>query len=189
MNQEQCKAIVGLGNPGPEYQWTRHNIGAHVVRFWAEKHQLKFRSEREVEAVVAKGAVGDVKVHAALPQTYMNESGRSVSRILRLIGGTTEDLLVVVDDIETPFGEVKSVFAGGTRGHNGLKSLNGLLGSMNFTQVRFGVGRPGSGSVADYVLRRFSEEEMNQLPSIIEEAETLIDEWLGQGGLPLRSNL
>lgn len=190
MNQQTaCKVIVGLGNPGPEYQWTRHNIGAHVVRFWAESHQLKFRSERSVEAVVARGAVGDLHVLVALPQTYMNESGRSVSRVLRLVGAATEDLLVVADDIETPLGGVKSVFAGGTRGHNGLKSLNGLLGSMDFTQVRFGVGRPGSGSVADYVLHRFLAEEMNQLPSLIEEASAKIDEWLEEGGLPLRSNL
>jgi PTH1 family peptidyl-tRNA hydrolase len=189
VNQEICKAIVGLGNPGPEYQCTRHNIGAHVVRFWAEEHQLKFRSERGVEAAVARGVVGGVRVLVAVPQTYMNESGRSVSRVLRLIGAAPEDLLVVADDIETPLGGVKSVFAGGTRGHNGLKSLNGVLGSMNFTQVRFGVGRPGNGSVADYVLHRFSEEEMNQLPSLIEEAKRQIDEWLGQGGLPLRRNL
>jgi peptidyl-tRNA hydrolase, PTH1 family len=175
-----CKVIVGLGNPGPEYQWTRHNIGAHVVRFWAEKHQLKFRSERSVEAVVARGTAGDQQVFVALPQTYMNESGRSVSRTLRLVEATTEDLLVVADDIETPLGEVKSVFAGGTRGHNGLKSLNGLLGSMDFTQVRFGVGRPGSGNVAEYVLHRFSAEEMNQLPALIEEASAKIDEWLGR---------
>ena len=173
------KVVIGLGNPGPEYQWTRHNIGAHVVRSWAEKLKLRLRSERGAQAQVAKTVVGGASVLAAVPMTYMNESGRSVSRLLRLVGAAPEEMVIVVDDIETPFGEVKTVFAGGTRGHNGLKSVNGLLGSMNFTQVRFGVGRPGTESVAEYVLHRFSAEEMNQLPDLIEKAEANIDEWLG----------
>ena len=173
------KVVVGLGNPGPEYQWTRHNIGAHVVHSWVEKLHLKFRSERGVQAQVAKTTVGDCQVLVAVPTTFMNESGRSVSRLLRLVGAASEEMMIVVDDIETPFGDVKTVFAGGTRGHNGLKSVNGLLGSMNFTQVRFGVGRPGTEGVAEYVLHRFSAEEMNQLPDLIEKAEANIDEWLG----------
>ena len=172
------KVIVGLGNPGSEYQGTRHNIGERVVHSWAVRHSLVFRSERNVEASVAKGEVLGVDVAAAVPKTYMNESGRSVSRLLRLLDASLEELLVVVDDIETPFGEIETVFGGGGRGHNGLKSINGLLGSMNFTQVRFGVGRPAAESVAEYVLCRFSAEEMNQLPSLIEKAEANIDEWV-----------
>ena len=172
------KVVVGLGNPGSEYQGTRHNIGERVVRSWAMKHSLAFRSERDVEAFVARGEVHGVDIVAAVPKTYMNESGRSVSRLLRSIGASLEEVLVVIDDIETPFGEVEMVSAGGTRGHNGLKSINGICGSMNFTQVRFGVGRPAAESVAEYVLHRFSEEEMNQLPSLIGEAEVKIDEWV-----------
>jgi peptidyl-tRNA hydrolase, PTH1 family len=176
------KVVVGLGNPGPEYQWTRHNIGSHVVRSWAERHQLTFRSERDAEAMIARGTVDGQDVVVAVPKTFMNESGRAVSRVLRFVEAAPKELLVVVDDIETPFGEVQSVFAGGTRGHNGLKSLNGLLGSMDFTQVRFGVGRPGTESVAEYVLHRFSAEEMNQLPDLIEKAEASIDEWVDTEG-------
>ena len=172
------KVVVGLGNPGPEYEWTRHSIGAHVVRLWAKEHQLRLTSERGAEALAARTKVGDWDVLVAVPQTFMNESGRSVSRLLRLVDAATEEMLIVVDDIETPFGRVSSAFAGGTRGHNGLKSVHGLVGSMNFTQVRFGVGRPGSESVAEYVLRRFSAEEMSQLPDLIEKAVASIDGWL-----------
>jgi PTH1 family peptidyl-tRNA hydrolase len=172
------KVIVGLGNPGAEYEWTRHNIGLQVVKALAERHQLRFHSEKGVEAVVAKGMIGEQSVTLAVPKVYMNESGRSVSRLLRYVGVEAKDLMVVIDDIETPWGHVKRAFAGGTRGHNGLRSIQGLLGTMAFSQMRVGVGRPESGSVADYVLRRFSAEEMAELPSIIERSLVMIEEWL-----------
>lgn len=176
--QRKAKVVVGLGNPGPEYQWTRHNIGAHVTKALAEKYGFSFRSERSVGVALAKGIVDETHVVIAIPQTYMNESGRSVSRLLRETGVALEDLLVVIDDIETPWGGIQRAFAGGTRGHNGLRSINGLLGSMSFTQLRFGVGRPGTGSVADYVLHRFSSEEMTELPDLIDRAVESISEWL-----------
>ena len=89
------KVIVGLGNPGPEYQGTRHNIGERVVHSWAVKHGLAFRSERGVEASLAKGEVRGVDVIAAVPKTFMNESGRSLSRLLKFVDAPLEALLVV----------------------------------------------------------------------------------------------
>ena len=172
------KVIVGLGNPGAEYEWTRHNIGSSVVKALAERHQLKFHSEKGVEAQVAKGMIGEQPVTLAVPKVYMNESGRSVSRLLRFVGTDVKDLMVVIDDIETPWGQVKIAFAGGTRGHNGLRSIQGLLGTMEFSQMRVGVGRPESGTVADYVLHRFSAEQMSELPSIMERSLEMIEEWL-----------
>lgn len=175
------KVLVGLGNPGPEYEWTRHTIGAQVVKAFAERHRYRFHTEKGVEAQVAKGEILGQKVVLAVPRLYMNESGRSVSRLLRFVGADVKDLMVVVDDIETSWGQVKIVFAGGTRGHNGLRSIQGLLGTMDFSQMRVGVGRPGSGSVADFVLRRFSAEEMSGLPEIMERSLVMLDEWVGQG--------
>jgi peptidyl-tRNA hydrolase, PTH1 family len=172
------RVIVGLGNPGPEYEWTRHSIGQHIVKALAERHQFSFHSEKGVEAQVAKGMIGEQPVVLGLPKVYMNESGRSVNRLLRFVGVEAKDLMVVVDDIETPWGQMKIAFAGGTRGHNGLRSIQGPLGTMAFSQMRIGVGRPGSGSVADYVLRRFAAEEMSELPSIMERALVMIEEWL-----------
>ncbi len=172
------RVVVGLGNPGPEYEWTRHSIGAQIVKAFAERHHCRFHSEKGVEAQVAKGVVGDQPVTLAVPRVYMNESGRAVSRLLRYVGVDEKSLMVVIDDIETPWGQVKIAFAGGTRGHNGLRSIQGLLGTMEFSQMRVGVGRPGSGNVADYVLRRFSAEEMIELPALMERALVMIEEWL-----------
>lgn len=172
------KVIVGLGNPGPEYEWTRHSIGQQIVKALAERHQFSFHSEKGVEAQVAKGMIGGQPVVLGLPKVYMNESGRSVNRLLRFVGVDAKDLMVVVDDIETPWGQMKIAFAGGTRGHNGLRSIQGLLGTMAFSQMRIGVGRPGSGNVADYVLRRFAAEEMSEIPSIMERSLGMIEEWL-----------
>ena len=170
--------VVGLGNPGHEYEWTRHNIGAHVVEELGKKHNLVFRAERGVEALMARGMIGEQPVVLACPQTFMNESGRSVNRLLRFVGATVHELLVVIDDIETPWKSVKTAVSGGTRGHNGLRSLQALLGSMEFAQLRFGVGRPGGGNVADYVLHRFSAEEMAELPALLTSAVVLIEEWV-----------
>jgi PTH1 family peptidyl-tRNA hydrolase len=175
------RIIVGLGNPGAEYEWTRHNIGLHVVEEFGKRHGLTFHHERGVEAMMARGVLEGRPVTVAFPRTYMNESGRAVSRLMRFVHANADQLMVVIDDIETPWGNMKAVYGGGTRGHNGLRSVQGLLGTMQFTQLRFGVGRPGRESVAEYVLHRFTAEEMAQLPSLIEQAVITIEEWL-QGG-------
>ncbi len=172
------RVVVGLGNPGPEYEWTRHSIGAQIVKAFCERRGYRFHTEKGVEAQVAKGVIDGRVVTLAVPRLYMNESGRAVGRLLRYVGLEARDLLVVVDDIETSWGQVKIASVGGTRGHNGLRSIQGILGSMDFSQLRIGVGRPGSGSVADYVLRRFSAEEMEELPALIDRSVEMIEEWL-----------
>jgi len=96
------KVVVGLGNPGPEYEWTRHNIGVQVVKALAERHQFRFHPEKGIEAQIAKGMIGEQPVTLAVPRVYMNESGRSVSRLLRYVGVEVNELMVVIDDIETP---------------------------------------------------------------------------------------
>lgn len=174
------RLVVGLGNPGPEYEWTRHNIGAHIVRAFGEKLNLPFCAEKGCEAFVAKGVMGSQPVVLAVPKTYMNESGRSVSRLLRWVGVGLKELVVVVDDIETQWGLSKLVFRGGTRGHNGLRSTQSLVGSMDFFQLRFGVGRPGSGAVSDYVLQRFRPEELSEIGSYIGLSFALLEDWLSQ---------
>ena len=176
--KKSLKLIIGLGNPGPEYDWTRHNIGMHVVKEFARRNSLVFRSERSCEASIAKGEMEKVPFCIAVPRTYMNESGRPVQRLIKFLQVEVQDLLVVIDDVETSWGRVVPAFAGGARGHNGLRSIHALLGTKEFTQLRVGVGHPGSGAVADYVLRRFSADEMGELPPIIEQAVSQIDSWL-----------
>jgi peptidyl-tRNA hydrolase, PTH1 family len=170
--------VVGLGNPGDEYVWTRHNIGSHAVKLLAEKYNLRLMSDKMLHAQVVKGTICGQTVLLSIPKLFVNESGKTVGRLIPLLNKNLKSLLVVVDDIETPFGEAKLAFAGGTRGHNGLKSIKNAIGSMEFMQLRLGVGRPNTSDVAGHVLGRFTQEEMGQMPLVMEKAMSLIEKWL-----------
>ena len=157
--------VVGLGNPGDRYARTRHNVGFEVVKELAERLNIgRFRQKYG-------GLYGEGKrVALLLPQTYMNESGNSVSPARGALGVDLEHVLVVHDEIDLPFGKVESRTGGGLAGHNGLKSVKRGLGSGEFGRVRVGVGRPESTDpevVSRYVLGRFSEDA--------EDVRTLIE--------------
>jgi len=173
------KLIVGLGNPGKEYEGTRHNVGKYIVQHFAETLGVQFTSDKNCESYIAKGVVQDQPIVLAYPKTYMNVSGRAVARLLKRTCGV-QDMIIVLDDIETGWGHVKKAFEGGTRGHNGVKSIHSLVGSKAFTQLRVGVGRPETGDVSDYVLGRFTVHEREELPSVVDRAEALLVQWIGE---------
>lgn len=172
------RLVIGLGNPGKEYEWTRHNVGMLVVKAYAETKGLTFHSEKGCLASVAKGEDERGKIFVAYLTTYMNESGKAGARLLKFLQVDVKNVLVVFDDIETDWGQAKVVTTGGTRGHNGIRSLQALLGSKDFSQLRVGVGHPGGGDVAEYVLDRFSAEELGELPAILEQTGEKVSEWL-----------
>ena len=161
--------VVGLGNPGPKYQGTRHNIGFEVVEQLA--HQAgapKFRAEHE-GATTSFELEGEL-VRLLKPLTYMNRSGVSVRAASRFYRVAPSDILVVHDELDLSFGQVRLKLGGGNAGHNGLRSLTDELGSLEFGRLRMGIGRPPadfSGTVADYVLRAFAPEELMLLPDVI----------------------
>jgi PTH1 family peptidyl-tRNA hydrolase len=153
--------LVGLGNPGSEYAGTRHNVGFEVVNLLAARWDLG-RARKKFGGLLAEGraGVGGPRVAALLPQTYMNEAGRCVGPARGALKLALERVLVVHDEIELPFGEVRVRLGGGLAGHNGLKSLKRELGGDGFARVRVGVGRPPTTDperVAAYVLGRFRE--------------------------------
>ncbi|MDO8209785.1 aminoacyl-tRNA hydrolase [Conexibacter sp. CPCC 206217] len=153
--------VVGLGNPGSQYAATRHNIGFEVANALAARWQLP-RAKRRYSALVTDGRTGPggPRVAIVLPQTYMNESGRAVSPARGSYRVPLERILVLHDEIDLPFGEIRARMGGGLAGHNGLKSLKRELGSPDFARVRIGVDRPPTTDpdrVAAYVLGRFSE--------------------------------
>ena len=164
--------IVGLGNPGREHQGTRHNVGFMVAEALAERWRLG-RSKERFRGRIAEGRVGarpeslpggpaSPRVAVLCPQTYMNDAGRSVGPARGAYKLALERVLVVHDEIDLPFGDVRTRLGGGLAGHNGLKSLRRELGSADFMRVRVGVGRPDSTDpeiVAAYVLGRFREDE------------------------------
>jgi peptidyl-tRNA hydrolase, PTH1 family len=174
--------IVGLGNPGDRYARTRHNVGFEVAALAAERWGLP-RAKRKFNALVTEGRAGPggPRVAVLLPQTYMNESGSSVSPARGALGVELDHVVAVHDEIDLPFGRIESRLGGGLAGHNGLKSLKAGLGSADFRRVRVGVGRPDSTDpevVSAHVLGRFSEpqEEVRELvEAAADELQRLVE--------------
>ena len=161
--------IVGLGNPGSEYAGTRHNIGFEVASVLASRWELP-KPKAKYRGLLTEGRTGPggPRVAILLPQTYMNEAGNSVSPARGALKVDLDHVLVIHDEIDLPFGEIRARVGGGLAGHNGLKSLKAGLGSADFARVRIGVGRPPTTDpdrVAAYVLGRFREpsEEVRAL--------------------------
>jgi PTH1 family peptidyl-tRNA hydrolase len=152
--------VVGLGNPGREYERTRHNAGWLVLNELARRHDGSWRSK--FSGSLAEVRLVDLRLALLKPETYMNESGRSVGAAVRFFKVEPEQVLVVHDDVDLDPGRLQARAGGGLAGHNGLRSLAQHLGSQDFLRLRIGVGRPGRGdprSVADWVLSPFSPEE------------------------------
>lgn len=173
------KIIVGLGNPGQEYAATRHNIGFMVVdRLKRELHATDTR--KRFRAEIAEAFVGGERLVLMKPQTYMNLSGVSAREAARWYKASLEDILVVVDDIELPFGASRMRAGGSSGGHNGLKSIAAELGSDQYPRLRLGVGR-GSGDARRQVLSRFSKDEDQELPEFIASGADCALLWRAEG--------
>ena len=170
--------MVGLGNPGAQYQHDRHNVGFMVAEELRRRHGLPPMRAR-FQGLTSEGTVRGSKAVVLLPMTFMNLSGKSVAQAVRWYKIPAEDLLVIHDEVELPFGEVRLKEGGGLGGHNGLRSLEQALHTRDFWRLRVGVGRPVSGSrpLADYVLEPFSEPREEVL-LLIGRAADLAEEWL-----------
>jgi PTH1 family peptidyl-tRNA hydrolase len=173
--------IVGLGNPGSEYERTRHNVGFEVAKLLADRWELA-KAKVKYRGLLRQGraGMGGPRVAVLLPQTFMNDAGRSVGAARGAAKVDLDHLLVIHDEIDLPFGEIRTRLGGGLAGHNGLKSIRQAVGSPGFARVRVGVGRPPTTDpdrVAAYVLSRFREprEEVELLVErAADEAEKLV---------------
>lgn len=164
------KLLVGLGNPGPEYAETRHNIGFMVVLEAARKAGITIRRKSH-HGLWAAGRWAGEEVGMLLPQTYMNRSGDSVNSACQSLGISPGDLIVVHDEIDLPYFCLRIKVGGGHGGHNGLRSIVGVSGESEFIRLRMGVGRPPSGGdVSGYVLNRFTSLERSELAEYIDTA-------------------
>lgn len=172
--------VVGLGNPGPQYAKTRHNIGFMVVDLLAARIGAPFKVHKRSGAEVATGRLGHRPVVLAKPRCYMNESGRQVGPLAKFYSIPPDDVIVIHDELDIDFGKVRLKRGGGEGGHNGLRSVASALGSKDFQRVRIGIGRPpGRKDPAAFVLEPFSSTERAEVPTLCElaadAAETLIE--------------
>ena len=167
--------VVGLGNPGAKYAGNRHNIGAVVLEGMAGERGAKLKSHKS-GCLVAEAVESNVRLVLARPTSYMNESGRPVSQLLRFYKEEPTRLIVIHDELDIPFGDIRIKFGGGTAGNNGVKSVAQHLGTKDFVRVRFGISRPpGRQEPADYVLTDFSKAERARLTELIPEAQNAVE--------------
>ena len=172
--------IVGLGNPGPEYKYTRHNIGFLVADALADRLNADFKTERY--GAVAKANYRGKRLIILKPFTYMNLSGKAVRYWLEKENIPKENLLVITDDVNLDFGVLRLRGKGSDGGHNGLKSIQELIGGSQYPRLRFGIGKdyPQGGQV-DYVLGKWTDEQMKELPELIEKAGQAIINFIQEG--------
>ena len=173
--------VVGLGNPGPTYAGTRHNVGAMVADVLADRVRGKFKSHR-ARADVVETRFGDQRVVLAKPRSYMNESGGPVVALRDFFKVPVEQIVAVHDELDLDYGMLRLKLGGGDNGHNGLKSLRRSMGSGEFHRVRVGIGRPpGRQDPADWVLRDFSATERKELGLHVERAADAVESLLADG--------
>jgi PTH1 family peptidyl-tRNA hydrolase len=161
--------VVGLGNPGPNYQHNRHNIGQQVLDAMALKQSLRFKSHK-TGSLVAEFGQANQKLILAKSQGFMNLSGAPVEKLLQFYSLDASRLIVIHDELDIEFGELRKKFDGGHAGHNGLRDISARCGT-GYHRIRFGIGRPkGQMAVSDFVLQNFSSTEVSEVPVLIELA-------------------
>jgi PTH1 family peptidyl-tRNA hydrolase len=172
--------IVGLGNPGKEYQETRHNVGFRVVELLAQRHGIDMCRHRH-QSAYGEGRIAGQPVLLAKPLTYMNLSGLAVAALARYHNAEPGEVLIVCDDTNLPLGRLRLRVQGTAGGHNGLKSIIGSLGTTEFPRLRIGVGSPDGRPMVDHVLGRFNRADGETIAAAIEEAADAVELLLRDG--------
>ncbi|MBW2051824.1 MAG: aminoacyl-tRNA hydrolase [Deltaproteobacteria bacterium] len=164
------RLVIGLGNPGPEYVSTRHNLGFRAVERLAERHGIRLAQEKH-QSLLGQGLVAGIKVLIAQPQTYMNLSGQAVKRLTSYFDLALADILVLHDDLDIETGAIKVVAHGGAGGHKGVGSIIEHLKNSEFSRIKIGIGRPDPVMTGeDFVLSRFKSEEEQSIENAVDDA-------------------
>lgn len=164
--------IVFAGNPGKEYEQTRHNIGWMLIPYLPFQDPSLWKEK--FKGIFAQSQFHAKTVYLLKPLTYMNKIGESVQSCLAYFKLAPDQMIVIHDDLELPFGKTVVKAGGGSAGHNGLRSIVHSIGTEQFYRLRIGIGRPGHGTVSAYVLSRFSKEEEPELPDVLSKAANLL---------------
>ena len=175
MQSGDLRLVVGLGNPGKRYAGTRHNVGFMALETWAQRENVRFRTMTKLQGELAEVGLGSNRLRLLMPQTYMNESGRSIRAALDWFDLSVDQVLVLVDDMDLPLGRLRLRAKGSAGGHNGLKSTIQHLGTQDFARLRIGIGAPGRSAeerrarTVSHVLGSFHQAEQTLLDEVLEE--------------------
>jgi peptidyl-tRNA hydrolase, PTH1 family len=173
--------IVGLGNPGEAYATTRHNVGFNIVQSLARKHGIGFKHASHLIGDIAQGEIQGEKELLLLPTTFMNSSGDAVRRCMDYFRVPLDHMIIVCDDIALPIGTMRLRSKGSSGGHNGLKSIEAHLNTRHYARLRIGVGSPEREKWVDYVLGKFSQEEIKIIEEITVKAMEVLELWIAAG--------
>ena len=177
--------VIGLGNPGPEYAATRHNVGQMVVDELAKRYKVKWSAHKSRTEIAAfKIGVGDDahSVIIAKSKSYMNETGGPTKALASFYKVEPDHIIALHDELDIPFAAIRTKIAGGDNGHNGLKSMTSAFGGPNYYRVRLGIGRPmGQQDPADFVLKAFSKEEQKSLGEFIDRGADVVESLITKG--------
>ncbi|RNC94101.1 MAG: aminoacyl-tRNA hydrolase [Synechococcus sp. YX04-3] len=171
---DALRLVVGLGNPGTKYEGTRHNIGFMALQRMASREGFSFRQQSKLHGLAAEHGIGESRLRLLMPQTYMNDSGRSIRAALDWFGFTPEQLLVLVDDMDIPLGRLRLRAQGSAGGHNGLRSTIQHLGTQAFPRLRIGIGAPADNPAerrartVSHVLGPFSRAEQSEVDAVLD---------------------
>ena len=176
------KLIVGLGNPGREYHWTRHNLGFLLLDELSREQQIPLE-RRGLKSVYGRGRIARGEVILAKPQTYMNLSGEAVQRLLHFFKIPPQDLVVLHDDLDLPWGKIRIRIGGSSGGHRGIVSIQAAIGGEGFIRFKVGIGRPEAPGrdPADYVLDPLPEEKKEELKAILKRGAEAVETLLSRG--------
>jgi len=179
--------LVGLGNPGKEYELTRHNVGFICLDAFVDKmdEMEAWVEKKSLKCVMSTGRIGDARVIAIKPTTFMNLSGEAVQAVMNFYKISLDQIAVIHDELDIDFGQIRLRLGGSSAGHNGIKSVTQHLGE-DYGRVRIGVGpkKPTRIKSEDFVLQKFSDEEQAQLPNLAQEANAILSEYVYGGQLP-----
>ena len=174
------KLVVGLGNPGPEYAGTRHNVGFEVIDILSKRHGIAV-SKRDFKSVFGEGSIEGERVLLMRPMTYMNLSGEAVAALARYYKVPPEDIIVLLDEVALAPGKIRLRFKGSAGGHNGMSNILDLLHTQDVPRIRLGVGAPRPGDMVGHVLSRFRKEESPLLQEAFERAADAVECALKEG--------
>lgn len=172
------KLIVGLGNPGKQYEQTRHNVGFQTIDRISDKWQIPL-TRNKFQAIFGQGTVKGEKVMLLKPLTFMNRSGEAIAPLMKYFQIPTENLLVIYDELDLPTGKLRLRYKGSSGGHNGIKSIIEHVGTQEFKRIRIGIDRPDSQiSVVNYVLGTFTKQENEMIVDAIDRVVSACEMWL-----------
>lgn len=186
VTNERTILLIGLGNVGPEYNLTRHNIGFEAVDSFVETNNLgPWQDKRDLKCQLTSGKVGSLRVIAIKPTTFMNLSGEAVQAVAHFYKIKLSDIFVIHDELDIPFGQIRLRVGGSAAGHNGIKSVTQQIGE-NYGRIRVGIGpkEPEQIDSADFVLQRFNAGQQTKLPALKNEVNSILSELIYGGDLP-----